>query len=106
MKLQIQSIHFDADIKLLDFIQQKANKLDTFFDRIVDGEVYLRLQKDSHSKDNKIVEIKINIPGGSLFVKEQHATFEAATDVAIDALKNQLKRYKEKRAASHATVEV
>ena len=53
MKLRMQSVHFDADIKLLDFIQKKADKLDTFYDRIIDGEVILRLNKDSDKKENK-----------------------------------------------------
>jgi len=43
MKLQVHSIHFDADIKLIDFIQKKLNKLETFYDRLVDGEVFLHL---------------------------------------------------------------
>jgi putative sigma-54 modulation protein len=106
MKLQIQSIHFDADQKLLDFIQKKADKLETFFDRILDGEVFLRLNKDSVSKDNKVVEIKINIPGGSLFVKESAASFEAATDTAVDALKAQLKKHKEKKSGGKALDEI
>jgi putative sigma-54 modulation protein len=97
MKLNIHSVHFTADQKLLDFIQTKANKLDTFYDRITSGEVYLRVSTDKDIKgNNKIVEVKLFVPGGSLFVKEQEASFEAATDIAVDALKAQLKRIKEK----------
>jgi len=98
MKLQMHSIHFDADQKLIDFIQKKANKLDTFYDRIVDGEVFLRVLK-KEARENKIVEIKINIPGTQLFAKEQSDTFEAATDMAVEALRRQLKKYKEKQKA-------
>jgi putative sigma-54 modulation protein len=99
MKLQIHSIHFDADIKLLDFIQKKADKLDTFFERITSGEVYLRLEKGEHSRENKVVEIKLFIPGGSIFAKEQNISFEAAMDEAVESLKAQLKKYKEKLTA-------
>lgn len=99
MKLRMQSVHFDADIKLLDFIQKKADKLDTFYDRIIDGEVILRLNKDSDKKENKMVEIKINVPGEQLFAKEQSASFEAAADETIEALRRQLKKYKEKIVA-------
>lgn len=98
MKLQIHSIHFDADKKLLDYIEKKTNKLHTFFDRITDGEVYLKLEK-GEALDNKIVEIKLNIPGGNVFVKEKSRTFEAATDIGIDALEKQLKKFKEKQVA-------
>jgi len=100
MKLQIHSIHFDADQKLLDFIQKRADKLETFYDRIIDGEVFLRLEKDP-SKKNKIVEFKINIPGNTLFSKEQSESFEAATDEATEALRRQVKKHKEKLSAKH-----
>ena len=95
MKLQMHSIRFNADEKLLDFIQKKSNKLDTIFDRIIDGEVFLRLENDLQN-ENKIVEIKLNIPGYQLFAKEKAKSFEAATDLSIEALKRQLKKYKEK----------
>ena len=98
MKLQMHSIHFDADTKLVDFIQQKANKLDTFYDRIIDGEVFMRLEQDE-SRENKIIEIKLNLPGNQLFSKEKSKSFEAAADAAIEALRRQLKKHKEKLLA-------
>lgn len=96
MKLQFHSVHFNADTKLTDFIEQKANKLETFYDRIIDGEVFLRLEKNEHRYDNKVVEIKLNIPGTTLFTKEHATSFEAATDQAVESLRRQLKKYKEK----------
>ena len=96
MKLQMHSIHFDADVKLLDFVEKKTKKLETFYDRIIDGEVFFKIDKNV-TNENKIVEIKINIPGNQLFVKEQSTSFEAATDVAVDALKRQLLKFKKKR---------
>ena len=95
MKLQMHSIRFDADQKLIDFIQKRGNKLDKFFDRIIDGEVFMRLDKDNNM-ENKIIEIKLNIPKNQLFVKERAKSFEAATDLAIDALKKQILKHKEK----------
>lgn len=99
MKLQMHSIKFDADTKLLDFIQKKADKLDTFYDRIIDGEVFLRLEKDD-SRENKIVEIKLNLPGEQLFAKTKSKSFEAAADDAVEALRRQIKKFKEKQAAA------
>lgn len=98
MKLQMHSIHFDADQKLVDFIQKKADKLDTFFDRIIDGEVFMKLDKDD-ANENKKIEIKLNIPGNQLFAKEKAQSFEAATDEAVEALRRQLKKHKEKLIA-------
>ena len=95
MKLQMHSIHFVADQKLIDFIQRKADKLDTFFDQIIDGEVFMRLDKNDKS-ENKIVEIKLNVPGKQFFAKSQKDSFEAATDDSIEALRRQIKKHKEK----------
>lgn len=95
MKLQMHSIHFDADQKLIDFIQKKADKLETYFDRIQDGEVYMRLDKNEKNA-NKIVEIKLNVPGKQFFAKHQTDSFEAAADEAIEGLRRQLKKHKEK----------
>tara|TARA_R110000850_G_scaffold237758_6_gene362449 strand:- start:8909 stop:9226 length:318 start_codon:yes stop_codon:yes gene_type:complete len=95
MKLQMHSIHFDADQKLIDFIQKKADKLDTYFDQIIDGEVFLRLDKNDNNA-NKIVEIKLNVPGKQFFAKNQADSFEAASDDAIEGLRRQIKKYKEK----------
>jgi putative sigma-54 modulation protein len=95
MKLEIQSIHFDADQKLLDYIQKKCDKLDQFFDNITSGQVYLRVEKKGeHSL--KSVEIKILVPGEALLVKEESFSFEECIDNATDSLKRQLTRYKEK----------
>ncbi len=94
MKLQVHSIHFHADQKLISYIQKKLNKLDTFYHRLMDGNVFLRLNNEGI--DNKTVEIKLNLPGGQLFVEEKSRSFEAATDVAIDALSMQLKKFKAK----------
>lgn len=94
MKLQVHSIHFDADQKLIDFIQTKVDKLETFYDRLVDGEVFLRLNNEGI--ENKTVEIKLKVPGSQLFAKEQARSFEAAADLATEALRVQLKKFKTK----------
>lgn len=103
MRLQMHAVHFEADAKLLGFIQTKLGKLETFYDRITSGEVFLRLDKSENKKlKDKVLEVKINIPGGELFVKERGQTFEEATDIALDALKSQIKKYKEKKAVNRA----
>lgn len=98
MKLQMHSIRFDADQSLITFIQKKADKLDKFFDRIIDGEVFMRLDKDNNM-ENKIIEIKLNIPKNQLFAKERAKTFEEAFDLAVEALKRQIIKHKDKITA-------
>ncbi|HMT27772.1 MAG TPA: ribosome-associated translation inhibitor RaiA [Bacteroidia bacterium] len=95
MKIKVQSIHFTADQKLLKFVEEKVDKLFQFYDSIIDSEVYLRLDKSDNS-ENKIAEIKLNTPGKTLFAKEQCRTFEEATDVAVEALRRQITKHKEK----------
>ena len=96
MKLQIHSIRFDADEKLIDLIKKKLNKLETFYDRIIDGEVFLKIENDE-SRINKIIEIKLNIPGDQLFAKERARSFEIGADGATEALRRQIKKFKEKQ---------
>ncbi|MDR9397943.1 ribosome hibernation-promoting factor, HPF/YfiA family [Salibacter sp.] len=95
MKLDIQSVHFDADQKLVDFIQRKADKLEQYFDGIISGEVILRVE-NTEDKTNKIVEMKLEIPGNNPFAKKQCKTFEEATDSCVEALRRQIKKTKEK----------
>ncbi len=95
MKIQIHSLKFDADQKLLDFIENKVSKLAHMNDSLMGAEVFLRLDK-SDVQENKITEIKLELPGTSLFAKKQCKTFEEATDQAVDALKKQITKQKEK----------
>jgi len=94
MKLTIQSIHFTASDRLNSFIQKKCDKLDTFYDRITSGHVALKLQKNA--PQNKIVDIKVYVPGDTLVASEQADSFEKATDLCVSKLKQQIKRYKDK----------
>lgn len=92
MKLKVQSIHFNADKKLIEFIQRKLDKLHTFYDRLVDGEVFLRLNNEG--VENKTVEIKVRVPGSLLFATEKARSFEEATGLAANALQMQLRKFK------------
>ena len=95
MNIQIHSVRFDADKKLLDFVTQKVNKLAQLSDDIVNAEVFLRLDKDDE-RENKITEIKVEYPRGPLFARKQSKTFEEATDLVVDALKRQIVKQKGK----------
>ncbi|MGD0711412.1 MAG: ribosome-associated translation inhibitor RaiA [Bacteroidales bacterium] len=95
MKIKISSIHFKADQKLEDFVQERLQKLSTIYDGVIGSEVTLKLDKGSKT-DNKVTEIKLYIRGNDLFAKKQCKTFEEATDNAVDALRKQLTKHKEK----------
>jgi putative sigma-54 modulation protein len=95
MNIQIHSVKFDADKKLLDFVSHKVNKLSQYSEDIVSVEVFLRLDKDS-DRENKVAEIKVEYPKGPLFAKKQSKSFEESIDLVVDALKKQITRQKEK----------
>ena len=96
MEVKINSVHFTADQKLVDFVNKKVSKLETFFDGIINAEVTLKVLKPE-TANNKVSELKVSIPAnGYLFAKKQADTFEEATDLAIDAVRKQLDKYKEK----------
>jgi len=95
MDINVHSLHFTADQKLITYITDKVSKLELFFDHIVAGEVILRLDKSS-DKENKITEIKLLIPGKELFAKKQCKSFEEAADLVVEALRKQIVKHKEK----------
>jgi putative sigma-54 modulation protein len=96
MDIKMHSIRFDADEKLLSFIDTKVKKLPNVYDDIMGAEVFLRLDKDTATRENKLVEIKLEVKGQTVFAKKQCKTFEEATDLSIDALRKQLVKRKEK----------
>ena len=103
MTVKIQSLHFNADKKLLAFAEERVEKLTTFYDGIIKTEIILKLDK-SDAAENKIAEIKLHISGNDLFAKKQCKSFEEAIDNSIDALKTQIKKLK-KKAKGQQTAE-
>ncbi len=95
MNIQINSLHFDADKKLEDFIEKKISKVIDKNDMVTGVDVTLRLD-NAQDKENKISEIKIFAKGGDFFSKKQCSSFEESTDLAVEALRRQLKKHKEK----------
>ena len=96
MNIRMHSIRFDADKKLKDFIDTKIKKLPTVYDDILGAEVFLRLDRDTAERENKLVEIKLEVKGQTVFAKKQCKTFEEATDLSVDAIKRQLVKRKGK----------
>ena len=95
MRVDVQSVNFNVDKSLIQFIEKKINSLEKYYDKIVTSEVFLKVQQTSE-KENIVVEIKLNIPGNDIVVKKQSKTFEEATMLATDTLKRKLTQKKEK----------
>lgn len=95
MNVQIQSVKFDADRRLIEFVENKMAKLDRFAERSTGADVVLKLDKD-HEKGNKVAVISLHMPGEELVADNRAKSFEEAVDLSIDALKRQLEKLKEK----------
>jgi len=93
MQINIQSIHFDADKKLLQFIRQKIEKLKTFNQDLQNAEVFLRIGAAADAA-NKLVELKVHLPGHVLFASDQSKSFEEATDHCAESVRRQLEKLK------------
>ena len=98
MKIDIRYIDIESDDRLNDFIQKKVDKLETFYDRIVDCEVFLK-RSNNNTEENAVVELLINVPGNKLFAKEQAKSFEAGIDASVEAMRRQIKKVKEKQTS-------
>jgi len=96
MDINIHSIHFDADKKLINFIENKVNKLIQFYDNIIGAEVFLRIENDQ-GVDNKVAEIRLDIPGSDIFAKKRTKSFEESIDNVVEALRKQITKHKEKQ---------
>jgi putative sigma-54 modulation protein len=99
MNVNIQTVHFDADTKLVDFINKRLEKLNTFHDRIIKVDVYLKLDNIVHTIKDKIAEIRVHVPRHNFFVKASSKSFEESFDSAVESLVSQIKRRKDREAA-------
>lgn len=95
MKVNTQSVNFTADKKLIDFIQKRMDKLEQFYDKVIQADVYLKVENTS-DKQNKIFEARVEVPGDTFIVKKQCKTFEEGADTAAASLERQLKKRKQK----------
>jgi len=99
MNVNIQTVHFDADTKLVSYVERKLSKLFQFHDRITKVDVYLKLDNVVHNIKDKVAEIKVHVPKYNFFVKSSSKSFEESFDVALDSVIMQINRKKEKLAA-------
>jgi putative sigma-54 modulation protein len=95
MKMNVQSVNFNADQKLIHLIQKKLDKLENHFDNVIYADVYLKVQNTSE-KENKISEILLSIPGDEIICKKRSRRFEVGVDECISSLERQMQKRKKK----------
>lgn len=95
MKVSVHAVNFTVDKRLVDFIQERLDELEKYYDKVVSADVFLKVEKTSE-KENKIVEVKINVPGDEFLVKKQCKTLEEALELSAESLQRMLVKRKEK----------
>ena len=89
MEIRIQSLKFNADQKLLDYVEKKVSKIERFDDNITSVEVVLSLEE---RPENKAVKLQVAVPSDTLVVDRSAKTFEEAVTEAVDIMKERLVR--------------
>jgi len=95
MKVNVHAVNFTVDRKLVDFINERLGKLEKFYDKFGSSDVFVKVDNTSE-KENKIVEVKIHVPGDDFMVKKQCKTFEEAVELSSESLQRLLVKRKEK----------
>ncbi len=95
MKVNVNAVNFTVDGKLIDFVQERMDKLEKYYDKVVSADIFLKVEKTS-DKENKIAEVKIHVPGDDFMVKKQCKTFEEAVEQSAESLERLLQKRKEK----------
>jgi putative sigma-54 modulation protein len=95
MKVNVHAVNFSVDGKLVGFVQERMDKLEKYYDKVVSSDVYLKVEKTS-DKENKVVEVKMNVPGDDFMVKKQCKTFEEGIELSAESLGRLLVKRKEK----------
>lgn len=105
MNINVKSVHFHADQKLISYVEKKVSRLNRYLDRGFDAEVHLKLQDSGGKVQDKITEIRLHVPGGWIMDKRTSKTFESAITASVDTLKRQILRYKEKMLINGRRIE-
>lgn len=91
MNIVIQSLDFTAKKQLQEFIKKRMESFSGRNPDVIGADVKLKLDKSS-TNDNKICEVRLQIPGNDLFASRQNATFEEAVRDAVQALQKQMEK--------------
>ncbi len=97
MKVNIQAVNFNAHKDLLDFIKKKVTKIEVFCDKVIDLDIYMKVESTSE-KASKVVEFKLKVSGDKFVVKKKSKSFEEAVVLSVDSSKRFLEKYKAKKS--------
>lgn len=94
MKIHVKSSGLTPHAPLGEHLEKKLSKLDTYYDKIIDCKVFLKVENSS-DKENKTAEIILGVPGDDIVVKKTSASFEESLDLCAEVAKKLLIKKKE-----------
>lgn len=94
MKTDIQVVGFEANQELLDFVNDRIKHLKKYEEQLTGVDVYLKLVNNDHDA-TKVAEIKLFLPGPTLYAEYQSDSFRESIMETVDKLKRQMRRRKE-----------
>lgn len=92
MRIQTEVHDFEADVRLLQAVEQKISKLDNFFHRISEVKVILKSENLGFTRE-RVAEVKIHISNGIIFSKKRGSSFGGALSKAIIVITPELFQY-------------
>lgn len=95
MKINLQTVGFTPNEHLVAYVNEKLNKLDTYYDQIIAADVYMKID-NNNSKDNKVLDVRLEVPGDDIVVSKKGQAYEECVDLAADTLKKLIIKRKEK----------
>ncbi len=98
MNVQIRPVDVSIKNGTKQFMSKKLAKLEQYYDRIIDVVAWAK-EEANGGKEEKVVDVKILVPGNLIIASGAADTFESATEKSVQIAKRNLKRYKEKRRA-------
>ncbi|MBK7871472.1 MAG: ribosome-associated translation inhibitor RaiA [Saprospiraceae bacterium] len=96
------TIQVNAPFKISDnlqaLIEDKIGKLETFYERIHEAEVFFKDEENSNQQAPKgnTVELRLHVPGNILYAEFSDETYEKALAETVEKMRRQLIKHKEK----------
>lgn len=91
MEIAVTFKNIKSSDKLRDYIEDKLNRIEKLFDKPVEARVVFSKEKETRIVEINLIGSKLNI-----HVKETGGNMQSTIDMAVDKLKIQLKKFREK----------
>ncbi len=99
MKINFVYHEVTASPRLEAFVTERLDKIETKYDSIISADVYFKKENSTNPEIGKICNVRLSIPGSTIFAESSTSSFEASVAKVITDLRTQLQKRKEKLKA-------